>query len=740
MAECVEMSETAAGRPGAPDGPASRPYWHLTLPSAARTRMLFAGAALVAAGLVALVLWMTWDAYRLAWERATQASANLTATLANDIKRNIESYDLSLQAVIAGLRFRETASLSREMRDALLFDQAASAPQFGALRVTDAGGRVVLDSRVDSLGPPPAAATLAGRDVFDALRDGAATGLAIGAPYYDEASGDWLIPLARRLDGPDGGFAGIVDGSLRVDYLRRLFESVALEPNASITLFRADRTIMARMPFDEQGVGRRLGAAPVFGHVETSTAGIFEDVSAFDGQRRVFAYRKLDGLPLILAVGQSSDTILAEWRFKAATIGLVVLGLIAVVALLAGVLHAELRHRDRTESELAQKNVTLAAILREMPDGVQIFDRDGQLIGWNPQAFRLADLDDEQRDRILAAPNRGRAFRMTLARRGDYGPGDPEALVAGREATARAGKPTQFRRQTIRGRWLEMRAAPTTDGGWLGSYRDVSFEVTRERELRDAYDRLRAAKDEAEAASRTKSEFLANMSHELRTPLNAIIGFSDMIRSGMVGNDEKARSYASDIYNSGQYLLTLINDILEVSRIEAGKLVLHEEAVDLGATVDAALHMIESEAARAGVAVCSAPGQQAGENPPKVLADQRRISQVLLNLLSNAVKFTPEGGTVQVAVWRRDGAMGVAIADTGIGIAADDIPRVLEPFGQIDSQLSRKYAGTGLGLPLSVRLMQLHGGRLEIESTLGAGTTVTIAFPADRLLPDSRAA
>jgi signal transduction histidine kinase len=740
MAECVEMSETAAGRPGAPDGPASRPYWHLTLPSAARTRMLFAGAALVAAGLVALVLWMTWDAYRLAWERATQASANLTATLANDIKRNIESYDLSLQAVIAGLRFRETASLSREMRDALLFDQAASAPQFGALRVTDAGGRVVLDSRVDSLGPPPAAATLAGRDVFDALRDGAATGLAIGAPYYDEASGDWLIPLARRLDGPDGGFAGIVDGSLRVDYLRRLFESVALEPNASITLFRADRTIMARMPFDEQGVGRRLGAAPVFGHVETSTAGIFEDVSAFDGQRRVFAYRKLDGLPLILAVGQSSDTILAEWRFKAATIGLVVLGLIAVVALLAGVLHAELRHRDRTESELAQKNVTLAAILREMPDGVQIFDRDGQLIGWNPQAFRLADLDDEQRDRILAAPNRGRAFRMTLARRGDYGPGDPEALVAGREATARAGKPTQFRRQTIRGRWLEMRAAPTTDGGWLGSYRDVSFEVTRERELRDAYDRLRAAKDEAEAASRTKSEFLANMSHELRTPLNAIIGFSDMIRSGMVGNDEKARSYASDIYNSGQYLLTLINDILEVSRIEAGKLVLHEEAVDLGATVDAALHMIESEAARAGVAVCSAPGQQAGENPPKVLADQRRISQVLLNLLSNAVKFTPEGGTVQVAVWRRDGAMGVAIADTGIGIAADDIPRVLEPFGQIDSQLSRKYAGTGLGLPLSVRLMQLHGGRLEIESTLGAGTTVTIAFPADRLLPGSRAA
>ena len=116
------------------------------------------------------------------------------------------------------------------------------------------------------------------------------------------------------------------------------------------------------------------------------------------------------------------------------------------------------------------------------------------------------------------------------------------------------------------------------------------------------------------------------------------------------------------------------------------------------------------------------------------------MCQVLLNVLSNAVKFTPEGGTVQVTVLRRGGAVGVVIADTGIGIAADDIPRVLEPFGQVDSQLSRKYSGTGLGLPLSVRLMQLHGGRLDIDSTLGAGTTVTITFPADRLLPDIRSA
>jgi signal transduction histidine kinase len=444
----------------------------------------------------------------------------------------------------------------------------------------------------------------------------------------------------------------------------------------------------------------------------------------------------LIALPLVLVFGQSSDAILAASRLNAAIIGMVVFGLVAIVGVLAGILRAELRHRDQAESELAQKNAALAAILDEMPDGIQVFDRTGQLIAWNEQVFTLTDLDADQRQAILTAPNRARAFRYTLARRGDYGPGDPDALVAGREATARSGQPMQRRRQGASGRWIEVRGVPTTDGGWLGSYRDISEEVARERELADAYQRLCSAKEDAERASRTKSEFLANMSHELRTPLNAIIGFSDMIRSGMAESEEKHRSYAADIYDSGQYLLNLINDILEVSRIEAGKLVLHEEAVDLTAAVDAALRMIESEAARANVVIES----RRGEPLPKLLADRRRVCQVLLNVLSNAVKFTPEGGTVQVTVLRRGGAVGVVIADTGIGIAADDIPRVLEPFGQVDSQLSRKYTGTGLGLPLSVRLMQLHGGRLDIDSTLGAGTTVTITFPADRLLPDIRSA
>jgi signal transduction histidine kinase len=675
---------------------------------------------------------MSWNARQLAWDRAAQSAENVTATLANDIAHNIESFDLSLQAVVSGLRRPKAQSMSPELRDDILFDRAATAAQFGSILVLDETGRIVIDSRRQT----PLGESLADRDFFRAQRDAPAPGLFVSAPFRD-GRGDWLIALSRPLARQAGRFAGIVVGSLRLDYIRDLLESVELGANASITLFRTDGTMLLRIPYDERDLGRELANAQVFRYLKDKPSGSFEAISAFDGRRRLFAYRRLGALPLVLAVGQASETILAEWRLKAAMTAVVTLGLVAVGLLLAGVLRAELRQRNRTEIELAQKNATLAAILREMPDGVQIFDRGGQLVGWNEQAFRLADLDDEQRDRILAAPDRGRALRMTLARRGDYGPGDPDALVAGREATARAGKPTQFRRRTIRGRWLEMRGAPTTDGGWLGSYRDVSQEVAREQELRDAYERLRVARDGAEAASRTKSEFLANMSHELRTPLNAIIGFSDMIRTGMLGADvARISDYAGDIHSSGQFLLNLINDILEVSRIEAGKLELQEQAVDMDEIVDGALRMLHNETARAGIVVHKTIVQPL----PRLFADQRRVSQVLLNLLSNAVKFTHEGGAIKVTACRRDNAMSVVIADSGIGIAADDLSRVLEPFGQVDSLLSRKHKGTGLGLPLSVRLMQLHGGRLDIESTVGTGTTVTITFPAERLLPDYQAA
>jgi len=229
------------------------------------------------------------------------------------------------------------------------------------------------------------------------------------------------------------------------------------------------------------------------------------------------------------------------------------------------------------------------------------------------------------------------------------------------------------------------------------------------------------------------------MSHELRTPLNAIIGFSEMLASETFGplGDRRYPDYAKNICDSGRHLLDLINDILDFSKLDAGRLELHEQTFDLHEVIEGALQMMQGEAARTGIRIIhKTPGQEL----PYLHADQRRVRQVLLNLLSNAVKFTPAGGTVEVTVFHRGSEVGIAVADTGIGIAAEDIPRALERFGQVDSSLSRKYEGTGLGLPLSKRLMELHDGRLELDSVVGAGTTVTILFPPKRLIEDQRAA
>jgi signal transduction histidine kinase len=269
----------------------------------------------------------------------------------------------------------------------------------------------------------------------------------------------------------------------------------------------------------------------------------------------------------------------------------------------------------------------------------------------------------------------------------------------------------------------------------------AELEATK-RALEATATDLETALETAATASQAKSQFLATMSHELRTPLNAIIGFSEILAAETFGplGDPHYPDYATSIHDSGRHLLDLINDILDFSKLDAGRLELNEEPIDTHEVIDSALRMIAGEAARAGVALSPPFGETAlGEALP-LRADARRVRQVLLNLLSNAVKFTPRGGEIRVAVSRRGAGLTIAIADTGIGIAAQDIPRALERFGQVDSSLSRKYEGTGLGLPLSKRLMELHGGRLDIESVVGSGTTVTITFPAERLVMDRQAA
>lgn len=250
-------------------------------------------------------------------------------------------------------------------------------------------------------------------------------------------------------------------------------------------------------------------------------------------------------------------------------------------------------------------------------------------------------------------------------------------------------------------------------------------------ELREHQDHLIAAREEAEVANRAKTEFLANMGHELRTPLSAIIGFSTIIRDGMFGPiSQRYADYADAIAESGNHLLAIINGILDMARAEANRLVLVEEEVEIARAVAFSIGTIE-EMARSADIDCRS---EIPEDLPQFLGDAAKLRQVLINLLSNAVKFTPSGGRVRVSV-EHDADHGLAfrVVDNGIGIPPDKLPLALAPFGQIDGGLDRKYDGTGLGLPLAKRLVELHGGTMEIDSEPGKGTVVTARFPRERV-------
>ncbi|MBT6241087.1 MAG: PAS domain S-box protein [Rhodospirillaceae bacterium] len=267
----------------------------------------------------------------------------------------------------------------------------------------------------------------------------------------------------------------------------------------------------------------------------------------------------------------------------------------------------------------------------------------------------------------------------------------------------------------------------------LKSIEQVGTQMGHLVERAEAEDILRVAKEHAEIASRTKSNLLANMSHELRTPLNAIIGFSESMKEetfGSVGSD-KNREYLNDIQNSGQHLLELINDILDVSAIEAAALELDEENVNFADVVDASIRIIGPRAETGQVKITSSIDPKI----PLIYVDERRVKQVLLNLLSNAVKFTPEGGEVSVNVSLNDGgSLVAAVADNGIGMDEEEMTMALSSFGQVDSGLDRKHEGTGLGLPLTNGLMELHGGTMEIKSEKGHGTTIMVTFPKERVI------
>ncbi|MCH7916142.1 MAG: HAMP domain-containing histidine kinase, partial [Deltaproteobacteria bacterium] len=251
------------------------------------------------------------------------------------------------------------------------------------------------------------------------------------------------------------------------------------------------------------------------------------------------------------------------------------------------------------------------------------------------------------------------------------------------------------------------------------------------KELQERNQEIEDKSRQLEAASRHKSEFLANMSHELRTPLNAVIGFSEVLGEKMFGElNEKQNEYVDDIHSSGQHLLSLINDILDLSKVEAGRMELELAKFDLPLTVENAITLVRERATRHGVSLNREIDKGLGD----FVGDERKIKQILLNLLSNAVKFTPEGGRIEIKAIPVDDSVEISVSDTGIGITPEDQATIFEEFRQVGTADAQKHEGTGLGLTLAKKFVELHGGRIWVESEVGKGSTFTFTLPEKSLL------
>jgi signal transduction histidine kinase len=558
----------------------------------------------------------------------------------------------------------------------------------------------------------------------------------VGAVRPSKITGSPTVFVARRINTPDGRFLGVAVGAIDVRGLSDFHRAINTRPGQVVTLLRRDGIVLTRDPDATLEIGRRMPAEAPWNERVKAGGGTYRSRGFLTGhtsRASIVSVHPLRAYPLVVDVSIQEYEGLAAWRYEARLIVLGTVGVVAGLVILFWVISRQLVRLAKqnalvqqtaaalgeSERRVAEKSRILEATLEHMDQGLIMIDNERNVPIYNRRAIELLDLPPDlmaHRPKFDDVP----AFQWSQNKftRND------EAFRSFVQRALLLDGPSSYERRRPNGRVLEVRTTALPGGEAVRTFTDVTERCS-------TLEALGEAKEVAESASRAKSEFLANMSHELRTPLNAIIGFSELIRdqtNGPIAGPYIA--YAEEIYASGRHLLDMVNDLLDLSKIEAGRYDLIEERVNLGELMRVCQRMMRPRAEAGNMRIDCDPSVAR----VTLHVDRRAVKQVLLNLLANAVKFSPAGGTAAVRVEpAADGGLAVVVSDDGVGIEPQALRFLFEPFRQADASITRKFGGTGLGLAISRRLMVLHGGTLEIASQPGVGTTVRAIFPAERV-------